>query len=97
MRKNSIAIFGDLLYDCFIWSDRLPRVGETVTGYASGFFASGKGGNQAAMCARLGAQANMLGKVGDDERGRFLLQAMRENRVNVDGVVISREPTPMPP
>lgn len=91
MHKNSIAIFGDLLYDCFIWSDRLPRVGETVTGYASGFFASGKGGNQAAMCARLGAQANMLGKVGDDERGRFLLQAMRENRVNVDGVVISRE------
>ena len=66
-------------------------MGETVTGYASGFFASGKGGNQAAMCARLGAQANMLGKVGDDERGRFLLQAMRENRVNVDGVVICRE------
>ncbi len=40
-----VAIFGDLLYDCFIWSDRLPRVGETVTGYASGFFASGKGGD----------------------------------------------------
>jgi len=91
MNKSCIAVFGDLLYDCFIWSDRLPRVGETVTGYASGFFASGKGGNQAAMCARLGAKANMLGKVGTDERGDFLLETMRENGVNVDGVVISRE------
>lgn len=91
MQKNNIAIFGDLLYDCFIWSERLPRVGETVTGYASGFFASGKGGNQAAMCARLGANARMLGKVGNDERGDFLLKTMRENHVNVDGVVVSTE------
>lgn len=91
MRKNCIAVFGDLLYDCFIWSDRLPRVGETVTGYASGFFASGKGGNQAATCARLGAQVYMLGKVGEDERGKILLDTMLENNVNVDGVVVSKE------
>ena len=91
MKKNCIAVFGDLLYDCFIWSDRLPRVGETVTGYASGFFASGKGGNQAATCARLGAQVYMLGKVGQDERGWLLLDTMLENGVNVDGVVVSSE------
>lgn len=91
MSKNCIAVFGDLLYDCFIWSDRLPRVGETVTGYASGFFASGKGGNQAATCARLGAQVYMLGKVGRDERGQILLDPMLENGVNVDGVVVSEE------
>ena len=50
---STIAVFGDLLYDCFIWAPRLPREGETVTGTASGFFASGKGGNQAATCGRL--------------------------------------------
>lgn len=91
MKKNTIAIFGDLLYDCFIWADRLPRDGETVTGTSSGFFASGKGGNQAATCAKLGAEACMLGKVGRDERGAFLLQTLRENGVNADGVVISDE------
>lgn len=85
---KSIAVFGDLLYDCFIWSDRLPRVGETVTGNASGFFASGKGGNQAATCAHLGAKTYMLGKVGSDERGDFLLETMRENGVDVSGVII---------
>ena len=89
--RARIAIFGDLLYDCFIWSDRLPRVGETVTGYASGFFASGKGGNQAAMCAKLGADAHMLGKVGADERGEFLLETMRGSGVNTEGVIVSRE------
>ena len=88
---NTIAIFGDLLYDCFIWSDRLPRVGETVTGYASGFFASGKGGNQAVVCAKLGARALMLGKVGADERGEFLLQTMRESGVDVTGVLVDPE------
>lgn len=60
-----------------------------MTGTASGFFASGKGGNQAATCARLGAEALMLGKVGSDERGAFLLQTMRENGVNTDGVIVS--------
>ena len=88
---NTIAIFGDLLYDCFIWSHRLPRVGETVTGYASAFFASGKGGNQAVVCAKLGAQALMLGKVGRDERGDILLNTMRDNGVNVDGVLVDDE------
>lgn len=84
---DTIAIFGDLLYDCFIWSDRLPRVGETVTGYASGFFASGKGGNQAMVCARLGARALMLGKVGRDERGDFVLATLEKNGVDTEGVL----------
>ena len=88
---NTIAIFGDLLYDCFIWSHRLPRVGGTVTGYARAFFASGKGGNQAVVCAKLGAQALMLGKVGRDERGDILLNTMRDNGVNVDGVLVDDE------
>lgn len=91
MKNTCIVVFGDLLYDCFIWSERLPRRGETVTGYASGFFAGGKGGNQAVVCARLGAQSCMLGKVGRDSRGEFLLDAMRENGVNVDGVVVDPE------
>ena len=81
-----ITVIGDLLYDCFIWSERLPRVGETVTGYRSGFFASGKGGNQAVQAARLGAEVYMIGKVGCDERGKILLDTLRENGVHTDFV-----------
>lgn len=72
-----ITVIGDLLYDCFIWADRLPRKGETVSGYRSGFFASGKGGNQAAQAAKLGADTFMIGKVGCDERGEILIHTMQ--------------------
>lgn len=81
-----ITVIGDLLYDCFIWADRLPREGETVTGYKSGFFASGKGGNQAVQAARLGAEVFMIGKVGRDERGRLLKDTLRSNGVRTDFV-----------
>lgn len=81
-----ITVIGDLLYDCFIWSERLPRMGETVTGYKSGFFASGKGGNQVAQVARLGAETYMIGKVGCDERGKILLDMLKGEGVHTDFV-----------
>lgn len=81
-----IAVLGDLLYDCFIWADRLPRKGETVTGFRNGFFAGGKGGNQAVQAARLGAEVYMIGKVGRDERGRFLLESLRQEGIHTEYV-----------
>jgi len=92
--KLRIAVVGDLLYDCFAWADRLPRMGETVTGYQNGFYQGGKGGNQAIAVARLGAEAWMLGKVGHDERGGFLLSELQKNGVHTEDVIVSeRVPT----
>ena len=88
MSRATIAVFDDLLYDCFIWSDLLPSVDETVTGCASDFFASGKGSNQASVCAKIGAEVFMLGKIGTDERGEFLLETMCGANVNVEGVIV---------
>jgi ribokinase len=87
-KKVRIVVLGDLLYDCFIWADRLPRVGETVTGYANGFYAGGKGGNQATQAARLGAQTHMIGKVGQDERGTFLLDTLRQSGIDTEYVIM---------
>lgn len=86
-RKIRVAVFGDLLYDCFVWADRLPRVGETVTGFRNGFFAGGKGGNQAVAASRLGADTFMLGKVGPDAHGEFLRTSLKNNRVDDTGVL----------
>ncbi|MCL1855203.1 MAG: ribokinase [Clostridia bacterium] len=88
-KRLRIAVAGDLLYDCFAWADRLPRMGETVTGYQNGFFQGGKGGNQAIAAARLGAEVWMLGKVGRDERGDFLLSELDKNGVHTEDVIIS--------
>lgn len=81
-----IAVLGDLLYDCFIWADRLPRKGETVTGFKNGFFAGGKGGNQAVQAARLGAEVHMIGKVGQDDRGRFLVESLEREGIHTEYV-----------
>jgi ribokinase len=85
-KKVRIVVLGDLLYDCFIWAERLPRIGETVTGYANGFYAGGKGGNQATQAARLGAQTSMIGKVGRDERGAFLLDNLKQSGIDTEYV-----------
>jgi ribokinase len=89
--KVRVVILGDILYDCFVWADRLPRVGETVTGYANGFYSGGKGANQAVQAARLGAETIMIGKVGADERGDFLIRSLKESGVNTDCVIVDKE------
>ena len=33
-----IVVIGDLLYDHFLWAEHLPRMGETVTGFKTGFY-----------------------------------------------------------
>lgn len=89
--KKRIVVLGDMIYDCFIWADRLPRMGETVSGTASGFFSGGKGANQAVQAARLGAEVYLIGKVGDDDRGRFLCTELAKDGVDVSHVILSKE------
>ncbi|KAE9619126.1 putative fructokinase [Lupinus albus] len=42
--------------------------------------------NVACAIAKLGSNAAFIGKVGDDEFGRMLIDILRENKVNTDGV-----------
>lgn len=88
MEKSRVVILGDLLYDCFTWASRLPRKGETVMGYANGFYSGGKGANQAVQAAKLGAEVYLIGKVGADERGDFLIRELQKYGVNTDYVFV---------
>lgn len=91
MEKVKVVLLGDLLYDCFAWADRLPRKGETVTGYANGFYSGGKGANQAVQAAKLGAEVYLIGKVGNDDKGEFLLKELQKSGVNTDYVFVDSE------
>lgn len=44
-------------------------------------------GTALVACSRLGAQAKILGRVGDDEIGEQVLDSLRVENVNVDGMV----------
>lgn len=84
----NIVVLGDIIYDCFMWTTNLPKRGETVVGYNSAFFSGGKGANQAVQAAKLGANVFLIGKVGDDIQGDFILDELKKNNVNVDYVFI---------
>ena len=88
MKKVKIAVLGSLIYDCVLWGPRLPRKGETITGFRSGFFTGGKGANQAVQAARLGAEVYMIGKLGKDVAGDTLMASLARDGVHTDFIQI---------
>lgn len=82
-----VVVVGSLHYDIVVDAPDRPRKGETVTGYRWRPKFGGKGGNQAVAAAKAGALVRMAGAVGDDEFGRFLLEALR--RAQVDAAWVS--------
>ncbi|WP_419926738.1 ribokinase [Candidatus Poriferisocius sp.] len=88
-----VVSFGSLNYDLAIWLDRLPGPDETLRARRIEAFSGGKGANQATAAARLGAQAHMVGCVGDDDRGRWLLDVLSASGVDTSRVRITETPT----
>lgn len=85
--------FGSLNYDLSIWLDRLPGPDETLRAQRMEAFSGGKGANQAVAAARLGATAHLVGCVGDDDRGRWLLDRLNASGVDTGHVRTVEEPT----
>ena len=74
-----VVVLGSLNVDLVVRTERMPRPGETVLGDQFGTVPGGKGANQAAAAARLGARVEMVGCLGDDPFGPTLrnnLQAL---------------------
>ena len=88
-----VVSFGSLNYDLSIWLDRLPGPDETLRAQKMEAFSGGKGANQATAAARLGADTHMVGSVGDDDRGRWLLEVLNDSGVDTSLVRIADEPT----
>ena len=80
-----IFIIGSLNMDLVITAPVMPKKGETVTG--GGFITNsgGKGANQAVAAAKLGANAYMVGCVGQNF-GNELTQTLCGYGVNIDFV-----------
>ena len=84
--QPQVTVLGSLNMDISVTVPRLPEPGATVLGSAARFTPGGKGANQAVAAARLGATVRMAGCVGDDEFGRQLLAALREQNVDAGHV-----------
>lgn len=77
-----ILVVGSLNTDLVVRAPRFPQPGETISGEDLQVIAGGKGANQAVAAARLGASVSMLGRVGRDNFGDFLLDNLKSNHVD---------------
>ena len=84
-----IIVVGSLNTDLVVRTPRFPQPGETISGEDLQVIPGGKGANQAVAAARLGANVSMLGSVGKDNFGDFLLDNLKAN--HVDTHLIERE------
>src|SRR5262245_48468563 len=79
---SQIMVVGSLNTDLVVRTPRFPKPGETISGEDLQVIPGGKGANQAVAAARLGANVSMLGRVGKDSFGKFLLENLKSNHVN---------------
>jgi ribokinase len=77
-----IFVLGSISQDFILKVERRPAPGETVTDAELSTHSGGKGANQAAAAALLGASVSFLGRVGDDEFGGSLVRALEQKGVD---------------
>ncbi|MFF8692194.1 ribokinase [Streptomyces sp. NPDC015144] len=79
-----IAVLGSTNMDLVAYTERAPRLGETVTGREFRTVPGGKGANQAVAAARAGGDVLMIGAVGDDAYGGLLRDNLEHSGVDTD-------------
>ncbi|MCA1195368.1 MULTISPECIES: ribokinase [Saccharopolyspora] len=83
---TTVAVFGSCNMDLVAYVGTAPKRGETVLGREFRTAPGGKGANQAVAAARAGAEALMIGAVGEDELGGGLREALRGFGVDTRGL-----------
>lgn len=84
-----ILVVGSLNADLVVRTSRFPKPGETISGEDLQVIPGGKGANQAVAAARLGSSVQMLGSVGRDNFGDFILNNLKSN--HVDSQLVRRD------
>ncbi len=86
----SVVVVGSLNVDYVVRVTRFPEPGETLTGNRFETFAGGKGANQASAAARLGARVALVGRVGQDGPGDWVVGQL--NAAGVDTGAVGHDP-----
>ncbi len=88
MKRAHITVVGSNMVDLITYVTRMPVRGETIEApeFSMGF--GGKGANQAVAAAKLGADVQMVTKVGDDLFGPNTLENFKRNGIGTEYVTV---------
>ena len=84
---NKVCVVGSLNMDTVLKVQNIVKVGQTITSNSMEKFPGGKGANQAVAARRLGAEVYMIGKVGLDGDGDFLVKQLEKDDINTQFVL----------
>ncbi len=84
---SNVLVIGSLNADLVVKSPRFPQPGETISGDDLQIIPGGKGANQAVAAARQGVKTTMVGRVGSDSFGPFLVENLKSNNVDTSQVL----------
>jgi ribokinase len=84
--QPSVQVLGEINVDLIARVERPPRPGEMVVDGELTRMPGGKGANQAAVAARLGARVRMIGAVGRDATGMEMRRALELDGVSTAAV-----------
>lgn len=82
----NILVVGSMNMDLVTRAERMPAIGETISGTGFNTIPGGKGANQAVASARMGANVAFIGCVGDDVYGNTLVEALSKENINVERI-----------
>ncbi|MFX0032170.1 MAG: ribokinase [Candidatus Hermodarchaeota archaeon] len=85
--KNYVIVIGSSNMDFNIYSERLPKPGETVTGGKFKQSLGGKGANQSVASVRSGSDTVFISKVGRDIVGDQMILQLKNKGVNTDYIL----------
>ncbi len=86
--NGQIVVVGSLNMDLVIRTPRMPLPGETVVGNSFQTIPGGKGANQAVAVARQGADAAIIGRIGDDDFGRTQQHCLGEEHIDLSALTV---------
>src|SRR4051812_47561109 len=84
-----IVVIGSINMDLVCRVPRLPGPGETVLGTDFVTVPGGKGANQAVAAAKLGGEVYMVGRVGNDDFGRDLIDGLVDGGAHTEHVAVA--------
>ncbi len=78
---SKIVVLGSINVDLVSFTKEFPKPGETINGKSFEIHQGGKGANQAVAIAKLGGKVEMIGAVGTDFFGDFLIKSLKNANV----------------
>lgn len=91
--SKHVLVVGSINVDYVIETDRLPKLGETLTGKHFAMNFGGKGANQATAIAKIGCEVKMLGAVGKDFSGDSAVKNLESFGIDCSAVLRVDAPT----